>query len=64
MELERGGFRSQADALKGLEVFDADGAEVALYTLRSLPKASGFAEKSKGYAAQALVNALSQKLAS
>lgn len=60
-ELERGGFRSQAEALKGLEVFDANGAEVALFTLSTLPKASGFAQKAKGYAAQALRHVLDQR---
>jgi hypothetical protein len=59
-ELDRCGFRTQAEALKGLEIFDAADAEVALFTLRGLPKAGGFAEAMKGYAAQALVRAMEQ----
>jgi len=57
-ELERGGFYSQANALKGLEIFDATGAEVALLTLQNLPSAGGFADETKRYAVQALQAAL------
>lgn len=39
-ELERSGFIDQAEALRGIEVLDRSGAEVALLTLRGMPEAS------------------------
>lgn len=39
-ELERSGFGGQAEALRGIEVLDRSGAEVALLTLRQLPESS------------------------
>lgn len=39
-ELERSGFLGQAEALRGIEVLDRSGAEVALMTIRQLPSAS------------------------
>jgi hypothetical protein len=39
-ELERSGFINQAEALRGIEVLDRSGAEVALMTVRNMPATS------------------------
>jgi hypothetical protein len=39
-ELERSGFTNQAEALRGIEVLDRSGAEVALMTVRNMPTTS------------------------
>ena len=36
-ELERGGFSEQALQLKGMELFDASGAQTALQILENMP---------------------------
>ena len=57
-ELERGGFRDQADALKGVELFDSSGAEVALLTLRALPETNEALDESKGFLLDCLARAM------
>ncbi len=57
-ELEKSGFQSQADQLRGVEVFDADAAEVALFILRSLPPTNEECEMGKKYAAKYLIHVI------
>lgn len=52
--LEKSGFQSQANALRGLEVLDATGAEVALATLKELPPVSEEADMVVEYAITSL----------
>jgi hypothetical protein len=57
-ELERGGFQSQANALKGFEILSATDAEVALSTLKNMTPAQGGAEDARRYTISALKSAL------
>jgi len=58
-ELEKRSFRSQAKALRGLEVFDAADARVALLALQELSIADNdYADDLKRYAADALHQAI------
>lgn len=53
-ELEHSGFSSQAEMLRGIEVLDRSGAEVALFTIRNLPKASADIDVLKRHIASTL----------
>ena len=54
-ELEKSGFQSHATRLKGIEVFDESGAEVALFTLQGLePTGSIPADDAIDYTKQAV----------
>jgi hypothetical protein len=57
-ELARCGFQSQADMLRGIEIFDASGADVAVCTLRSLPPANQDTDATKRYTIDYLVTVL------
>lgn len=61
-ELEKSGFQSHADKLKGLEVFDFNGAEVALFTLRSMSSTGNASMDSTiQYTEQAILEALLER---
>jgi len=63
-ELDRAGHSELALRLKGLEMFDATGASVALSTLRGFPEVSQTADCVKNHLIQMLQSLLrAQKLA-
>jgi hypothetical protein len=62
-ELDRSGFIGQAEALRGIEVLDRSGAEVALMTLRNLPKASQDLEVLKRHLTRVLNDVIRQAAA-
>lgn len=62
-ELEKGGFSDQADALRGIEVLDRSGAEVALMTLRELPEASEDLDMFKRHVGRVLYGLLRKAVA-
>jgi len=57
-ELEHAGHSELALRLKGLELFDASGARVALSTLRSIPRVGQVADCVKEHLIQMLENLL------
>jgi hypothetical protein len=66
-ELVKGGFEDQALQLKGLELFDASGAQLAIMTLESMPTVSKEADCIRGYVIRTLrelVGTKEQRLAS